>query len=301
MQYLKFTKFIYITLLVFFLLGGSKASADVVYMRTGAKYEGLIIDADENEILFKARNDGKYFIGSFYKKDIENLELAPYNFPEKATMFDELIFEKGADLEGRVEIETPDAVYFSLHLKGGVGIVEIKRSSILGIEGAYGLRNNMAKTYFRSLYFLYDAKQSLQRAIKERKISAFTKSPSSGLDNASGTDQLDNIVAGRKVFLPRSLKNFLGEKYSLTKDQQYELGVKGKYLVLGMDKEQIKAVLGDPGERENGKVKEYWVYPNGVTVVLFKDKLVGYTKKNRKKILEDVNKFYGDKIIIASY
>ena len=308
-----FTKKAFFSFLLFFSLIflSSHSIADVITLRGGEKYQGMIVKAEPQQLLFQAEDRDGICVFSFHDSKIYSIELEPYEFSKKYVhlrlfpfwlridikIFDELILDKGYSFFGLVEMETPKAAYFSLLTKSGIGIVEFKRDEIVGLERAPCLGRLLARAYFWWRYFLYDLNLWIKNLFLKMNPSTIDNKPIYEWKMELESQELDYSVQGRRIFTPRSLKTFLGGYYSLGVDERCKLfGTKEKYLFLEMKKDLVKSMLGENADIEVAKDKEYWSYPNGFGVIFYKDRLFGYTKCCRKKTINDVYRYFGDKI-----
>jgi len=296
--------------IMFYMLTTEMCTSDIITLQSGQIHEGKIRDVTPDQLLFEAKQDKGTCVFSFNKKDIDKIKLKPFEFPEKyiilklasfrmkvgIRIFDELIREKGSSFFGTVEIETPQVVYFSLLLEDGIGIVGFDRNEIVGIEGSRGFGKLLGKFYFRFRYFLYDLRIFVKEIFLKINPSTVGDKPIYEWMKEMGLNGSENTIGGRKIFTLRSLKSFLGGYYSLGADERYNLGAKEGFLILGMNHDQVKSILGDTAIVSIKNEKEYWNYPNKFEVTFHNGRLIGYTKKNRGKILEDTNLFFGDKI-----
>ncbi|RKY40980.1 MAG: hypothetical protein DRP85_07485 [Candidatus Makaraimicrobium thalassicum] len=284
-------------------------AADVITLKGGARYEGRIIDVDEGHLLLEERAG---LIWSFSSSHISTIELKPFepseasslNFPvtffakflAEINAFDRLVLEKGAGFLGIVEKETTEAVYLSLLLeKMGIGIVEFEREGIVGIEGSYGIKRLLAKLYFKWRYFVNDFRLFMKKTVLRENLSTVDGAPIHEFMKELELKELKDSIGGRRVFTPRTLKKFLGPDRSL-RGNRHEKGVEERCLFLGMDRGDVKSILGDPPRVSGKRAEESWSYPTGLTAIFHGDRLIGYTKKNREKILGGIDRYFRDKI-----
>ncbi len=272
-------------------------AADTLVLRGGDKIYGLILDAKEDAVLFKSANAEGVFVSSYSKTEIYSIELKEFTFPEEFMIYDRLVLRGGTSFLGKVEVETPDALYFSLKLDDGVGIVEFDRDNVVAIEGTYGIKKFFGTMYYKWKYFVYDFVE-----FTNKKLSVAGQSTVGGVSlqnflmDIEKEEAASGEVGERRTFTPRTLKIFLGANYFVNRDALYELGVQEKQVLMGMNKLQVGSILREiPAIKQNGDI-EKWSYPSGITVDFHMEKVSGYTKKNREKIVQDVKRYYGDKL-----
>ncbi|MCK5450685.1 MAG: hypothetical protein KAI70_02825 [Candidatus Omnitrophica bacterium] len=298
--------FVFIVTCVFL---SRQCSADVIVSTSMEKYQGKIIDVKPNQLLLAVREDDKVCVMSFEKDKIHKIEVEHFTFSEKfasirlipvnssmkAKLFDEIVLEKGASFSGLMEIEAPEAVYFSLLSEGGVGIVEFRRDGIVGVQVACGFKRVLAKLYFWWKYFVCNCVEFMDRRKDKLNTSTIDGKPICEWKEQLEQEEIGAVVGKRRIFTPRALKEFLGGYYLLDEDERYELGVRDKYLILGMNHNYVKSILGEsPNVSSEGR-KEYWNYPNGSAVTFHRGRLVGYTRNSREAILRETELYFGEK------
>jgi hypothetical protein len=294
-------------LMTFFLQGA--AFPDIVTLKDSyEKYEGNIIDVQRDGLLLESPQGCTW---SFSGDKIGSIELKLFNVPvphsqnipggflekrfARKAVFDRLTLKEGGSFLGAVEVETPEAVYFSLLTTAGIAIVEFKRNEVEGVARSYGAKRKAAELYFRWRYFLHDLKLVMSKK-EEEGISS-----DDYLQDYIYDVEVEGFEGGpgqRRVFTLRSLRKFLGKEYRYSDEERYAIGVKRKKLMLGMPPECTDAMFGKPlvVRHMDGKGDEYRSYPNGFAAVFHDGKLFKYTKKSREKITEDVNRYFGDKV-----
>jgi len=298
--------FVFSMLMTFFLQG--TAFPDIVTLKDShEKYEGNIIDVQSDWLLLESLQGCTW---SFSVDKIGSIELKPFNVPvtysqnipggflakrfAQKAVFDRLTLKGGGNFFGAVEVETPEAVYFSLLTTAGIAIVEFKRNEIEGVERSYGAKREAAELYFRWRYFLHDLKLAMSK--KEEGISS-----DEYLQDYMHDVEVEGFEGGigqRRVFTLQSLREFLGKEYRYSDEERYKIGVKKKKLMLGMPPEYTDAILGNllVVRHMDGSGDEYRSYVNGFAAVFHEGRLIEYTKKSREKITEDVNLYFGDKV-----
>ena len=299
-------------LVVFLFFLSSICFGDVIILERGEKLEGKIINADSEKILFKAKIEKDAIVCSFDKQQITKIKLSPYEFPTQFTIFDKFNFKVGDYWFGLVELETPEAIYFSLAMDTGVGIVELPRRLFIGIDGTYGYRKMLAKIFFFWRNLICDLKFFISKAIYKKDMTLDMKIfnqiankikqekwdkeianiAKEARDKGLSEEEIkQKIMAAKieyKVYRPKVFKKEFKRYLASEKNELYELGVKNKCVMLEMNSDYVKRISGSPSEKIRKYGKEYWEYNNGDVVIFRNGKVVSYSKGilNLKNILK---------------
>ena len=104
------------------------------------------------------------------------------------------------------------------------------------------------------------------------------------------------ILASLKVY---DLEEFrmIKKKMTLSREDQYELGVKKKCLIIGMGSNYVEKILGQHVAVINKEAKECRDFADGHTVIMRKGELVGYTTRNRIIIERDVQRYFSGLVV----
>lgn len=283
------------------------AFADIVVVNNTV-YQGSIVDVSKDNMLFMAHERHEKCVLSFHRKNIKAIVLKTFQFPPQTILikfffftipvsmeaFDRLIVEDGSCFAGSVEIETGQAVYLSLLLEKGMGIVEFEKNEIVGILGAVGWRRLLGRLYFKFKYFVYDVRYLFRRMFERRNASTIQGKSIAEWKTSLKQEEAGRNIGKRRMFTPETLKAFLGGYYSLAEKDRYDQAVKNGYLLLGMPKKDVNSVMGLKRSEEFRDGKERWSYPDGMELVLYRNRLVGYTKNSREKILHKIFKYYAE-------
>jgi len=310
-------KILFLTVIVFLLLA-NVSLADVITLKSGDVLEGNIVDVNSNEVLIKAKMNNDIMICSFEKPQIAEIRLKPYEFPTKITIFDKITLRKGENFLGLVELGMPDAIYFSLLLKQGQGIIRFSREEIVGIDGSYGFRKILAEIYFWWKKFTYKVKRFFLEVLWKKKIHRLTnknilqilekldieereknideimdKLRNEKITPEEADKMMQDVTERRREYNLEDFEKTFRKYLKMEKGKLYKLGIEEKSLMLMMDCDQVKLAWNEPIDIKYEDKKEYWYYLNGNRVVFKDGKLIGYTKRIGS-IPKLLRRYYGD-------
>jgi hypothetical protein len=288
--------------------------SDIIITKGGDEYHGTIMEVSPGNILIETDKRG-FCILSLESECIAQIVMEEYKWPVKdiqiwihpfyvkvpLSIFDELFLIKGGRYFGMVEMETKNAIYFSLFLRRGTGIVEFEKDSVVGLKGSYGFNKLIARFYFWWKYFLYDLKIHWHRFRYRVNPSEIDGVPIYEWLKETEKQEIASVVGGRKVFTRRTLREYLDDYPKEEEDgKSIEPTVAGQYLILGMKKDEVESILGKPEKTPKNKNTEVWVYDGSFELVFYKQQLISYMEKSRKEIISELKSLFGDKIIVEN-
>lgn len=300
-------------------------SEDIVELKDGEIYLGRILRASGESLLFAARERGDVCVMSFERDLVRKISLGQYDIkalfesmglipsemvwrrylPEigsgavrilKNRIFDEIVLPDGRSFLGKTEIETPKAIYFSILLEKGIGIVEFRRDSFLGLQSARGISKHFGSLYFWWRYLSHDLR------IFIKKITGGTageKGPERTISGWKRRIEIEEVPADLEDMIIKDaagFRKFIRWYLFLTEQQRHSMGVRRKYPVFGMSPIDVKLIFGRPSSvvKCADSIKEYWSFEDGRAAAFYKGKLSGYTRKSREKVFSDVLANFGD-------
>jgi hypothetical protein len=308
----RYSKFIIILcFVIIFFFQTNTCFGDSMVLKVGEHLEGKIIDANKEQILFKANINNDIIVCSFDRQQITNIKLSPYEFPQESTIFDRIDFNNGDYWLGLIEQETPHSVTISLALDKGVGIVELPKLLLRGIDSTYGFRKMKARIFFLWRNFLCNMRAKIQE-FQGKKVTLdneIFKQVAQKIKTEKWDDKVREITAqahrdklsdkeiqekihkakeSLKIYTPDKFKKESKQHDEIAQNKLYESGVSNKSLMLGMRSVHVTKILGDPLKTMHMHGNDYLEYSNGAIVVLRKDRVVRYRNEipNLEHILE---------------
>lgn len=277
--------------------------ADVIELKNGDVLEGRIVGVDQNQILAEVTMNGDILTSSFEGSQIARIKLEPFELPLKLVIFDRLYLGKAGYFSGLIELEMPDAIYFSLLLKQGSAIVRFSQNEIIGVERSYGFKRVLAKAFFGfkrtahrvKIFFLEtvgrkrtkkitegDAEDALNR-IEEKKQRSKINDITAQVRNGDITQQeaakmIEDLAFEKKVYSIEDFQKAFKKYLNMDEGELFQLGVKEKSLMLGMLPEQVIMIWGEPIDIKKASGLDTWYYPEGYEAVFYDGKLVSYSK-----------------------